>query len=176
MFQATPIFIHKKLRQIEREVPRIYNDNPYVPRWFPRLAQKFLNWIGCHWLQDWHDTYAVEIQGDSIDRIIRHAMQDVHMSWGQVPEYVLLGYDELKDLESWSRQSYHTMIQVPRQRVTTIFGDVWMEVFGLKVILVPWMKGLVVLPGKTDSLNTIYRKFYFNGQRVHANLESLLCQ
>lgn len=149
------------------EVRELRNRKVAIVSWLPRLEQVWtpiharllfpgkLAWLGraCFWLikkiggefeRKVPTIYYTELMLDlgKIADAILDSEDAVYRIWHEGLTYVLVGHQELLDLQKLE----HSILRLDFTPDFRGKGDRISVLNGLRVILVPWMKGVVVLP------------------------------
>lgn len=105
--------------------------------WLQRLCVWVLRKLGAHAVVQVEDVIPVEFYSDDLIRALRMQCREISGRFGHKPVRLVMGAEDFK-------QIMHTPEIQQYVRVNTQYGGD--RILGLSIEIVPWMRGMVVLP------------------------------
>ena len=108
------------------------------PIWLTKIARKLQEWLNAHIPTDTTVITRHVVDLSKIDDAILKTIDEFWKTRHTEPTYILIGIEQLKCLQ----------LQLQPWEVYSVHKDYYrrMELFGVEVILVPWMDGILALP------------------------------
>lgn len=148
---------------------KLYHSSAFK-QWIAEKMMKFLFLIGVKYdcLEPVQIVRDHHIQADNVLDLILKYNFTVEMMFNQKLKYCIMGYDAFEKLNHekiHSQFSFDVSYQF-RRTIETIDGlQVQAEIYGIKVVVLPWVKGLVMLP-ELPKENTQNEREEYNSTKI----------
>lgn len=112
-----------------------------APKWLLRIFQWAYNWLGDFITPSPAKSvsyHRVEIKFDKYYNDIRQHVHEIERDTGQRPRYLFMGHKEYYEMTGQVMNDYPLMLGP--------FPEEQLQLFGLRIIIVPWIEGLFCLP------------------------------
>lgn len=128
-------------------VPNVYHYAPGLGwKWLQRFCLWILERIGSHYYQQIADYGRVEVNFDDIVGAVLKLEQSQYYLTGDRARYIIMGYDKYRELMQSSPVNM-IQFQFPEDFRARVNPPEYRGVFaGMKIVVVPWIDGLFLLP------------------------------
>lgn len=126
-----------------------------IKNWISDICYRILDWLGDHITEEPYLAYRTAvIDTDTVADFVAKSVSEMMNHYHRKPAIVLLGEQEFRELtqnQSWI-DFWSFPLDLIYGREMILFGMPVRNTtrMGLKVVVIPWMNGIVVLPSEED--------------------------
>jgi len=158
-------FMGTKRKRSHRPDPLQFTYRDDKPLKWPQKALLWgLRQLGCHALIEDVETTFHEIPVGKLPQSVLDQISGIHAAYGVEPREVLVGPDEFGVL----RQNLHVSVCFDVEYMK--HGARGTTIYGVKITMIPWMKGVIALPPQSTDVTPIETRTRPAGRHNAPNL------
>lgn len=114
--------------------------------WLQRILFKVLSYLKCEYGYDRMTAKFAHFQTEDLVDLIMQQQDMVYQIYRKQVKYVLVGRDHYERLVKDTDFMSHIMFQFPHHYMSPRRMDYPTAFYGLRVVFIPWMEGIVAVP------------------------------